>query len=108
MSMPLAARIPVVAGLAYVERVRQLPARFTASLSVEPDNRYFRCAIAVSSENGKIGYLAPEVASQYYEAVKTATGPVMCPAQRGSISDHETSGVEFFLDLTGLPTSEAE
>jgi hypothetical protein len=104
----LSARVPVVAGLAYVERVRQLPATFTASLSVEPDNRYFSYAIAVSSDHGKVGYLAPEIASQYYETVKASAAPVTCPAQRGSISDHETSGVEFFLDLTGVPTSETE
>ena len=106
--MSLLARIPVVAGLAYVERIRQLPRTFTASLSVEPDNRYFRHAIAVSWENGKIGYLAPEVASQYYETVRTSASPVTCPAQRGSASDHETSGVELFLDLTDVPTSETE
>jgi hypothetical protein len=107
-SMSLSARIPVVAGLAYIERYRQLPPRFTATLSVEPDNRYFRCAIAVSCESGKVGYVAPEVAVQYYETVGTAAAPVTCPAQRGSRSDHETSGVELFLDLTGLPTSGTE
>ena len=108
MSISLTTRIPVVAGLAYVERLRQLPSTFTASLSVEPDNRYFRYAIAVSAENGKVGYLAPEVASQYYDVVRTAGAPLKYPAQRGSISDHETSGVELFLDLTGLPTSQPE
>jgi hypothetical protein len=106
--MSLSARIPVVAGLAYIERIRQLPQTFTASLSVEPDNRYFRHAIAVSWENGKIGYLAPEVALQYYETIRTSAAPVTCPAQRGSVSDHETSGVEFLLDLTAVPTSRTE
>jgi hypothetical protein len=108
MTMSLSARIPVVAGLAYVERIRQLPSTFTATLSVEPDNRYFRHAIAVSWENGKIGYLAPEVASQYYETVRTAATPVTCQAQRGSVSDHETSGVELLLDLTAVPSSGTE
>ena len=65
-------------------------------------------AIAVSWENGKIGYLAPEVALQYYETIRTSAAPVTCPAQRGSVSDHETSGVEFLLDLTAVPTSRTE
>jgi hypothetical protein len=102
----VSARIPVVGGLAYIERLRQLPPAFTATLSVEPDNRYFRHAIAVSCDSGKVGYVAPEIAPQYYEAVKTAPAAVSCPASRGSISDHETSGVELFLDLAGVPASE--
>src|SRR5262245_5002101 len=106
--MSLSARIPVVAGLAYIERIRQLPATFTATLSVEPDNRYFPHAISVSSESGKVGYVAPEIAPQYYETVRAASASVTCPAHRGSISDHETSGVQLFLDLTGVPTSETE
>jgi hypothetical protein len=101
----LSARIPVVGGLAYIERLRPLPPTFTVTLSVEPDNRYFRHAIAVSCDSGKVGYVAPEVAPQYYDAVKTAQAAT-CPACRGSISDHETSGVELFLDLTGVPASE--
>jgi len=98
----VSARIPVVGGLAYIERLRQLPATFTATLSVEPDNRYFRHAIAVSCEGGKVGYVAPEIAAQYYDAIKTAQSAVTCPARRGSISDHETSGVELFLDLADV------
>jgi hypothetical protein len=88
--------------LAYIERLRQLPTTFTATLSVEPDNRYFRHAIAVSGESGKVGYVAPEIAGRYYDAIKTAQSAVTCPARRGSISDHETSGVELFLDLADV------
>ena len=105
--MSLLARVPVVAGLAYIERLRQLPPAFTATLSVEPDNRYFRHAIAVSSDKGKIGYVAPEIAGHYYETIKNAATPVTCPARRGSLSDHETSGVELFLDLTSIAPSES-
>lgn len=108
MSMPLSARVPVVAGLAYLERIRQLPSSFTAVLTVEPANRYFRHAIVVSSESGKVGYVAPEVACHYYETIKAATERITCPARRGSASDHETSGVELFLDLTGIGLSEPE
>lgn len=106
--MTVSARVPVVAGLAYIERVRYLPPTFTATLSVEPGNRYFRHAIVVSSDTGKVGYVAPEIASRYYDIVKRATTPIMCPARRGTVADHETSGVELFVDLTGVPTSEPE
>jgi hypothetical protein len=104
--MSVSARVPVVAGLAYIERVRHLPRTFTATLSVEPGNRYFRHAIVVSSDTGKVGYVAPEIASHYYDTVRIATTPITCPARRGSPADHETSGVELFVDLTGVPTSE--
>ena len=60
--MSVQRRIPVVAGLAYVERVRRLPSVFTASLVPEPDNRYFPGAVAVLSGGEKVGYLAPEIA----------------------------------------------
>ena len=55
-------RIPVVGGLAYAEAVLSLPATFDAALTVEPDNRYFRHAIAVSVDGRKVGYVAPEIA----------------------------------------------
>lgn len=106
--MSLSARVPVVGALAYVERVCQLQREFTATLSVEPDNGYFRHAIAVSAETGKLGYVAPEVAGRYYEIIKAAPAPVTCPARRASHSDHETSGVELLLDLTGVAASDTE
>lgn len=95
-------RIPVVAGLAYVERVRRLPQSFTVTLAAEPDNRYFHHAIAVLVEGDKIGYVAPEIAVGVFDQVKEATAPVTCPARRASRADHETSGVETLLDFTGL------
>jgi hypothetical protein len=100
-------RIPVVAGLAYIERVRRLPSAFQATLTVEPDNRYFRHAIAVSGNGEKVGYVAPEVAVRYYDAVKGQDG-VSCPARRAAQSDRETSGVELLLDFTDLPVAAAE
>lgn len=96
-------RVPMVGGIAYKERVSRLPQAFTATLTVEPENRYFLHAIAVSSNGEKIGYVAPEVATSYYDGLKASSGPVTCPARRGSESDHETSGVEVILDFTGLP-----
>lgn len=95
-------RIPVVAGPAYIERVRRLPSTLTVMLAAEPDNRYFPHAIAVLSGSEKVGYVAPEIARRYFEPIK-ASGTVSCPARRASRNDHETSGVELLLDFGALP-----
>lgn len=100
-------RIPVVAGVAYVERVRRLPASFTATLVPEADNRYFRHAIAVLVDGEKVGYIAPEIAASTFDSVKSASPPLTCPGRRAARSDHETSGVEILLDFTQLPLSAA-
>lgn len=107
MSDSISARVPVVAGLAYLERVRRLPSAFTATLAVEPDNRYFRHAIAVTVGGEKVGYVAPEVARGVFEAVRAAGAP-SCPGRLARHSDHETSGVELLLDFSALalPTTE--
>jgi hypothetical protein len=96
-------RIPVVAGVAYIEHVRRLPSAFTATLTVEPDNRYFRHAIAVIVDGVKVGYIAPEIAANVYDAVKAAPAPLTCAGRRASASDHATSGVELLLDFSALP-----
>jgi hypothetical protein len=96
-------RIPVVAGVAYKERVRTLPPSFTVTLSVEPENRYFRHAIAVLADGEKVGYVAPEIAPDYYDAVEASASPVTCAARRAADIDHETSGVELLLDFSSLP-----
>ena len=106
--MTIRERVPVVAGLAYAERVRRLPAAFAATLSIEPDNRYFRHAIAVLVNGEKVGYVAPEIASRYYETISSAQSPASCPARRASVSDHETSGVELLLDFSGLNPTDPE
>ena len=72
----------MVAGVAYADRVRRLPASFTATLTAEPDNRYFRHAIAVLFEGEKIGYVAPEVAAGIFESINGASAPAACPARR--------------------------
>lgn len=100
-------RIPVVAGVAYIERVKRLPARFVATLSPEPDNRYMRQAVAVLEGGEKVGYVAPEIGVRYYEAVLAHSEAVTCPARRASASDHETSGVELLLDFSELPVAPA-
>ena len=94
-----------MAGLAYIEAVRRLPSPFTATLAAEPENRYFRHAVAVLVGGEKVGYVAPEVARNYYPLV-AAGEQLTCAARRGLHSDHETSGVELFLDFSGLPAPE--
>ena len=94
----------MVAGLGYVERVRRLPSSFTATLTLEPDNRYFRHAIAVVAGVEKVGYVAPEIARQYHAVVAGSATPVTCPARRATAADHESSGVELLLDFGALPT----
>ena len=108
MSDTILRRIPVVAGLGYIERVRQLPGTFTATLSAEPGNRYFRHAIAVLADGGKVGYVAPEIGSAYFDAlVARGSEPITCPGRRAGTADHETSGVELLLDFSELPIAPA-
>ena len=97
-------RIPVVAGVAYAERVRRLPATFIATLAVEPENRYFLQAIAVLVNSEKVGYVAPEVAAGYHDMVGASTTPVTCPGRHAGRADHQTSGVELLLDFSALPS----
>jgi hypothetical protein len=101
-------RIPVVAGLAYAERLQPLPSAFPVTLVTEPDNRYFRHAIAVLVNGEKVGYVAPEIAPHYYDGIHAATATVTCPARRGTIFDHQTSGVELLLDFSALEVARAE
>lgn len=101
-------RIPVVAGLGFVERVRRLPSSFTATLVAEPGHPYFRHAIAVVVSGEKVGYVAPEVAAGYFEALSASETQVTCPGRRGTTSDHETSGVELLLNFTGLSVYPSE
>ena len=105
MSDSILQRVPVVAGLAYIERVRRLPSAFTAVLQPEPDNRYFRHALAVMVNGEKVGYIAPEVAWAHYEAVRSAASPVSCAGRRAQHADHETSGVELLLDFSSVPSA---
>ncbi len=100
-------RVPVVGGLGYAEHVRTLPANFTATLVSEPENRYFRHAIAVVVNGGKSGYIAPEVAGAIFDQVSAAAAPLTFPGRRATKSDHDTSGVELLLDLSNLPSGSA-
>lgn len=100
--MSVLTRIPVVGGLAYIEHVRRQPSTFEATLVAEPGNRFFPQAIAVTVGEQKLGYVAPEVAREWFDAISAAIPPPVCPARRGQVADHETSGVELLLDFSGL------
>jgi hypothetical protein len=104
MATNILSRIPMVAGVAYRERLQKLPVSFTATLAAEPDNRYFRHAIAVLVQGEKIGYVAPEIATNYFDLVKNSTAALTCPARRASPMDHESSGIEVLLDFSALPS----
>ena len=107
MAASIISRIPVVAGVAYRERVRALPTSFSVTLAAEPDNRYFQHAIAVLVNGEKVGYVAPEISTSYYEMVNASATPITCPARRGSQMDHEQSGVEMLLDFSSVPPAPA-
>jgi hypothetical protein len=107
MAASVLERIPVVAGLGYIERVRRLPSVFDATLIAESGNRYFRHPIAVMANGEKVGYVAPEIAADYFDALRAHAGSLTCPGRRAEPSDHETSGVELLLDFTALPLTPA-
>jgi len=73
------------------------------TLVPEPDNRFFPQAIAVVAGGEKLGYVAPEVSLRYFEPIAAAAGVITCAARRSAPIDRETSGVELFLDFSGMP-----
>jgi hypothetical protein len=93
--------IPVAAGLAYIERIQRLPSKFTATLAVEPDNRFNLTAVAVLVNGEKVGYLPADLSRRYHEVVKT--NPCDCPGRRAPIAAVEDTGVVLLLDLSGVP-----
>jgi hypothetical protein len=99
--------IPVVAGLAYVERVRRLPSRFTATLAAEPDNRFNLKAVAVLVDGDKVGYLPPELSRHYFDALK-AGAQAECPGRHAPVAEQRDTGVLLLLDFTSLPIQTEE
>jgi len=97
-------RVPVVACAAFVERVRQLPSRFTVSLRAEPANRFNHTAVAILSGGEVIGYLPPELSKRYFETLKDSPG-IEVPGRHASVAMREDTGVEVLLDLTGVPSA---
>lgn len=94
-------RVPVAAGLAYIERIQRLPSTFTATLAVEPDNRFNLTAVAVLVNGDKVGYLPADLSHRYHQVVKTS--PCECPGRRAPIAAVENTGVALLLDLSGVP-----
>jgi hypothetical protein len=88
--------IPLVAGLAFRERLAELPPEFKASLQAEPENPYNPCAIAVLGPKGKVGYVAPEVARHLYERVVSGAATA-CLVRRGHYS--RTTGIVAVLEM---------
>lgn len=77
--------IRIVGTIAYREHWTAIPNSFRASLLAEPDNRYNPKAIAVLFDGRKLGYVPPEVARHYYDAIADANAsltPASCAVQR--------------------------
>jgi hypothetical protein len=94
--------LPVVAGLAYIERVQRLASHFTATLLPEPQNRFNHRAVAVLVNGQKVGYLPPELSRHYWRADDAA---VECAGRRAPISATEDTGVMILLDFSSCPPS---
>ena len=102
-------QLPVVAGLAYIERIRRLPSPFTATLTPEPGNRFNHRAVAVLVGGEKVGYLPPELSHYYFDAA--ANGQTFeCPGRLASMSALDDTGVAILLDFSACPppTTEAD
>jgi hypothetical protein len=95
-------RLPVVAGLAYIERVQRLPSQFTATLQPEPQNRFNHRAVAVLVSGEKVGYLPPEISAHYFRA---GDARVECAGRRAPVSATEDTGVMIVLDFSSCPPS---
>ena len=93
--------VPVVAGPAYLERIRRLPSKFSVTLTAEADNRFNRTAVAVLAAGEKVGYLPPDISVHYFDALKDGLA-VECQGRHASVSAQENTGVEILLDLTGV------
>jgi hypothetical protein len=94
-------RLPVVAGLAYIERVRRLPSPFTATLKPEPDNRFNHRAVAVFVGGEKVGYLPPELSPHYFTSPDQPA--LECPGRHAPVSALENTGVAIVLDFIAPP-----
>jgi hypothetical protein len=94
--------LPVVAGLAYVERMQRLPSQFTATLQPEAQNRFNHRAVAVLVNGEKVGYLPPEISRHYWRADNAS---IECAGRRAPVSATEDTGVMILLDFSSCPPS---
>jgi hypothetical protein len=97
--------LPVVAGLAYRERVQRLPSQFSVTLQPEAENRFNHWAVAVLVNGEKVGYLPPEISRRYWRADK---GAVQCTGRRAAASAIEDTGVMILLDPNTCPPARAD
>jgi hypothetical protein len=94
--------LPVVAGLAYIERIRRLPSPFTATLRPDPENRFNHRAVAVFAGGEKVGYLPPELSHHYFAAAGDRA-QLECAGRVAPLSALENTGVAIVLDLSACP-----
>jgi hypothetical protein len=96
--------VPVAGSLACRDELDRLPAVFDVTLEPEPDNPYYRQAVAVKAvDGGKIGYLTPDVGRQYFDALveRSRRGDrTVCRAVRDESS--AATGVFVKVDLSGI------
>ncbi len=97
--------IPVVAGLAYRDRVARLPSQFTVTLKPEPENRFNHRAVAVLVNGEKVGYLPPEISRRYFRADSVT---VECTGHRAPASAVEDTGVMILIDPDSCPPELAD
>lgn len=101
MSKAPLTHVPVAAGPAYLDAIRRLPSKFTASIAAEPGNRFNLTAVAVHAGGEKIGYLPADLSRRYFDALRDKP-PVECPARHAPLAAHEDTGVDVRLDLSGV------
>lgn len=91
-----------MAGAAFLERVRQLPSKFTVTLRAEPGNRFNSTAVAVLSGGDVIGYLPPDLSRRYFDTLKNTPG-IDVAGRHAPLAMIEDTGVEVLIDLSGVP-----
>jgi hypothetical protein len=93
--------VPVVGALAYRGALAGVAERFTATLLVEPENRYNPGAVSVHLPGGaKAGYIAPDIGRHLAPVVAaraTRGEPTTCPARL--ISPGPRVDVRILLDF---------
>ena len=94
--------IPVVAGLAYRDRVERLPSQFTVTLKGEPGNRFNHRAVAVFVNGDKVGYRRAEISRRYF---RPDSATFECTGHRAPASAVEDTGVMILLDPDSCPSA---
>jgi hypothetical protein len=93
--------VPVAAGPAYIERIRQLPSKFTVTVRAEPGNRFNHTAVVVLSGGEAIGYLPADLSRRYFDALKDGPG-IEVPGRHAPLAAIDDTGIEVLLDLSSV------